>query len=147
MNTRRRLGRIPPVSPFGLIQETLWPDEWKILVACVLLNCTTRKVMEKIVTELFDRYPTPGDMAIADPEELSTMIETLGLQEKRAKTLIDLSKAYLTQTWTNADELPGIGEYGRAAHDIFVKGEVLSSPPKDGALVKYHRWQRENASR
>lgn len=30
----------PPVSPFGLIQEHLYQDPWKVLVACILLNQT-----------------------------------------------------------------------------------------------------------
>lgn len=31
---------VPPVSPFGLIQEHLYQDPWKVLVACMLLNKT-----------------------------------------------------------------------------------------------------------
>jgi hypothetical protein len=31
---------IPPVSPYGLIQEQLYRDPWKVLVACMLLNKT-----------------------------------------------------------------------------------------------------------
>ena len=31
----------PPVSPYGLIQESLWREPWKLLVACMLLNKTS----------------------------------------------------------------------------------------------------------
>lgn len=31
----------PPVSPHGLIEELLYWDPWKLLVACILLNKTT----------------------------------------------------------------------------------------------------------
>ena len=31
----------PPVSPYGLIQESLWRVPWKLLVACMLLNRTS----------------------------------------------------------------------------------------------------------
>lgn len=31
---------VPPVSPYGLIQEQLYQDSWKVLVACMLLNKT-----------------------------------------------------------------------------------------------------------
>lgn len=31
---------VPPVSPYGLIQEQLYQDPWKVLVACMLLNKT-----------------------------------------------------------------------------------------------------------
>lgn len=31
----------PPQSPFGLIEEQLFNDPWKLLVACILLNKTS----------------------------------------------------------------------------------------------------------
>jgi len=33
----------PPVSPFGLIEEELYHDPWKLLLACMLLNKTSGK--------------------------------------------------------------------------------------------------------
>lgn len=31
----------PPASPYGLIEEMLYEDPWKLLVACMLLNVTS----------------------------------------------------------------------------------------------------------
>lgn len=31
----------PPVSPFGLIEEELYSDPWRLLIACILLNKTS----------------------------------------------------------------------------------------------------------
>ena len=31
----------PPQSPFGLIEEQLFGNPWKLLVACILLNKTS----------------------------------------------------------------------------------------------------------
>lgn len=31
----------PPASPYGLIEEVLYEDPWKLLVACMLLNVTS----------------------------------------------------------------------------------------------------------
>ena len=31
----------PPASPYGLIEEYLYHDPWKLLVACMLLNVTS----------------------------------------------------------------------------------------------------------
>lgn len=31
----------PPVSPYGLLEEVLYQDPWKLLVACMLLNVTS----------------------------------------------------------------------------------------------------------
>ena len=33
----------PPPSPYGLIEEYLYEDPWKLLVACMLLNVTAGK--------------------------------------------------------------------------------------------------------
>lgn len=33
----------PPASPYGLIEEQLFGDPWRLLVACILLNQTTAK--------------------------------------------------------------------------------------------------------
>ena len=33
----------PPASPYGLIEEYLYEDPWKLLVACMLLNVTAGK--------------------------------------------------------------------------------------------------------
>ena len=32
----------PPLSPFGLLEEILWQDEWKLLVSCMMLNCSSK---------------------------------------------------------------------------------------------------------
>ena len=31
----------PPASPYGLLEEVLYEDPWKLLVACMLLNVTS----------------------------------------------------------------------------------------------------------
>ena len=39
-NPRKALWH-PPASPYGLIEEILYEDPWKLLVACMLLNVTS----------------------------------------------------------------------------------------------------------
>ena len=133
---------IPPRSPYSLIQEDLWPNEWKILVACMLLNCTTRKQVEKVMPHLFAAYPTPQDMAAARPEDLSPIIARLGFGNRRACNLIRMSQHYLTSSWSHASELPGVGAYASAAWEIFVKGLLPSECPNDHALTKYYHWRK-----
>ena len=135
---------IPHVSPFGLIQETLWPNEWRILVACILLNCTTRKSVEKVIPRLFEMYPGPQDMSSADEAQLSEMIAPLGFKSRRAKTLVQMSKEYVIGEWTHAKELPGVGEYAGAAWEIFVRGVLPPQAPKDHALTAYYMWRKKH---
>lgn len=140
--TRIRKHWIPPVSPYGLIQETLWPNEWRILVACMLLNCTTRKQVEKILPSLFKKYPDALAMSEADKDELSLVISTLGFKNRRSHNLIMMSKRYLDSSWNHASELPGIGKYGSAAWEIFIKGIMPPRCPDDHALTLYYKWRK-----
>ena len=135
---------IPPRSPYCLIQEDLWPDAHRILVACMLLNLTTRRAMEKVLPRVFRAYPTPEAMAAADPNDLSQIIAPLGFRNRRTKNLIEMSKRYLEPNWKHAKELPGIGEYGAAAWDIFVLRKLPAECPKDGALKNYYKWMKKN---
>jgi len=50
-----------PTSPdeFGLIQEKLRHDPWKMLVAVIFLNVTTAKMALPLLAELFKQWPTP----------------------------------------------------------------------------------------
>lgn len=135
---------IPPRSPYSLIQEDLWPDGWKILVSCMLLNCTTRKAMEKVLPHLFQEYPDAASMAAADFDRLSKIISPLGFRNRRAKNLIAMSAAYLRGDWKHARDLPGIGDYAAAAWEIFVLKTLPAEPPKDHALTWYYHWSKKN---
>jgi methyl-CpG-binding domain protein 4 len=137
----------PPVSPYGLIQETLWPDRWKILLSCMFLNCTSRKQVEKILPRFFDLWPTPKDLLASDRNVLVEVIKPLGFANRRAENIVKMSAAFSQGDWNDIKELPGIGEYAAAAYGIFCLGLLGSEPPKDGALVKYYNWRKFHEKR
>lgn len=129
--------RIPPISPYGLIQETLWPDEWKILIACMMLNCTTRKQVDKVAPVFFRLWPTPQALLDADPVHVATVCRSLGFANRRTSNMLKMSKAYIEANWKHAGELPGIGQYAARSWEIFCKATLGETPPQDHALVKY----------
>jgi methyl-CpG-binding domain protein 4 len=136
---------IPPRSPFSLIQEDLWPDEWMILVSCMLLNQTTRKQMEKVLPSFKRRWPTPQKFLEADLSDVGNLIGCLGFARRRTVNLVKMTQAYVSGEWTHARELPGIGDYGGAAWEIFCKGKLPDECPKDGALMKYWHWRKKHS--
>lgn len=137
-------GWMPPRSPYSLLQEDLWPSEWLILVSCVLLNCTTRKQVEKVLPEFVKRWPGPKQFILADRIEVATLIQPLGFCRRRTVALMKMTNMYLLpDLWEHARELPGIGEYGAAAWEIFCQGVFSAEPPKDHALVQYWEWYRD----
>ena len=138
-------GWCPPVSPYGLIQETLWPSEWKILVVCIMLNQTQRKQVEPIAREFFKLWPTAQDFMNVDPESVVTLLTPLGFGNRRTDNLIKMTKHYLTAPWEHARELPGIGGYAARAWEIFCLGELGDEPPNDHALVRYYDWAKKRS--
>jgi methyl-CpG-binding domain protein 4 len=135
---------IPHRSPYGLIQEDLFPDEWKCLVACLMLNCTSRKQIEKVIPDFFKKWPDPESFLLAKQEEVSGLISSLGFQNRRTKRLFEMTRAYVDRNWSHASELPGIGEYASRAWEIFFQGKIGENPPNDGALVLYWKWRKKH---
>ena len=134
---------IPPRSPKPLIQEDLWPNEWKILVACILLNLTTRKQVETVIYELFKRWPDAKSLSDANEAALSEVLKPLGMYKRRAKSLKRMSSEYLSNSWTTAKDLYGCGKYADDAYRIFMKGEWRDVDPDDHALNDYHGYLKE----
>ncbi|GAM82559.1 hypothetical protein ANO11243_005410 [Dothideomycetidae sp. 11243] len=87
----------PPTtaSRFGIVQEALWDDPYKLLIAVMFLNKTKGETAMPIFRSLMARYPTPDDLARADVSEISAMIYHLGLQTQRAKKLINFAKIWV----------------------------------------------------
>ncbi len=88
---------VPPRSPFGLLEEILWRDDWKLLTACMMLNCTTRLQVDRVLWELFTLAPTAEDaVKLGETERGIKLIEkclaTIGLHRKRARAFVRLSK-------------------------------------------------------
>jgi methyl-CpG-binding domain protein 4 len=135
--------KIPPVSPYSLIQESLWPDEWKCLVACVMLNCTSRKQVEKVLPAFFDKWPTATAVACADPEVMAEAIASLGFKHRRSQRLVRLAKEYTAGGWTHVRQLSGIGEYASRMWEMFFLGVLGDDQPSDGALTLYWKWRHQ----
>ena len=87
----------PPLqaTSFGLVQEALAHDPFRLLLAVIFLNKTRGHVALPVFYELMERYPTPADLAAAKLDDVVEIIQCLGLQNQRAATCINLAKAWL----------------------------------------------------
>ncbi|XP_071439261.1 methyl-CpG-binding domain protein 4-like isoform X2 [Hetaerina americana] len=81
----------PPKSPYNLIQETLFSHPWKLLVAAIFLNKTSGRNAVPMVLKFLNAWSTPEDVLQADVNTIENMIRPLGLQKKRAQTIIKFS--------------------------------------------------------
>ncbi|XP_036389136.1 methyl-CpG-binding domain protein 4 [Megalops cyprinoides] len=134
----------PPRSPFHLVQETLFHDPWKLLVATIFLNKTSGKMAIPVLWQFFDRYPSPEVTCGSDWKPIAELLKPLGLSELRAKIIVRFSDEYLNKQWRYPIELHGIGKYGNDSYRIFCVGEWRQVNPQDHKLNKYHAWLWEN---
>lgn len=131
---------IPPKSPFNLIQESLFHDPWKLLIATIFLNRTSGSKAIPVMWDFFKRYPNPEITRMADWKPIAELLQSLGLHEKRAKIIIRFSEEFLTKDWTYPKELYGIGKYGDDSYRIFCLGDWKDVTPNDHKLNFYHQW-------
>ncbi|KAM9855537.1 methyl-CpG-binding domain protein 4 isoform 2-T2 [Aulostomus maculatus] len=75
----------PPRSSFNLVQETLFHDPWKLLVATIFLNKTSGKMAIPVLWQFFEQYPSAEVARKADWKPMSQLMKPLGLYELRAK--------------------------------------------------------------
>ncbi|MFE3499624.1 endonuclease III [Kitasatospora sp. NPDC059160] len=73
--------------------ELDFENPFQLLVATVLSAQTTDLRVNQTTPALFAKYPTPEDMAAANPEELEEIIRPTGFFRNKAKSLIGLSTA------------------------------------------------------
>lgn len=132
----------PPKSPFDLLQERYWPDDWKILVVCLLLNQTSRKQVEPMIEVFFDRWPDARSAVSADENEMREVVHSLGMFNRRVKTIKKMSQQFLSG-FEDAIELYGCGKYADDTYRIFMKGEWKDVKPNDHALNDYHGFLKE----
>lgn len=100
--------------------------------------------MEPVMEVLFQKWPTPSHFASANAADVEDAIKSLGMQKKRASTLIAMSSQYHAGGWSDVRELKGVGEYAARAYEIFILGKLGSAPPKDHALLLYWNFLNNN---
>lgn len=91
-------------------------NAFQLLVATVLSAQTTDERVNQVTPTVFARYPTPADLAVADPAELENLIHSTGFFRAKAKNLIGLAAALeerfggaVPDRMEDLDALPGVG--------------------------------------
>ncbi|PNS17800.1 hypothetical protein CAC42_3195 [Sphaceloma murrayae] len=98
---RRKAGQSvivpPPIThkSFGIVQERLWQDPYRLLLATMFLNKTAGKSAMPIFNQLLEAYPTPQALAEAEWDNVFEIIKSLGLQKIRTKKLITFAQMWI----------------------------------------------------
>lgn len=118
----------PPLSSstFGLIQEKLANDPFRLLVAVTFLIRTHGKHAIPVFFELMERYPTPESLAAADKEEIVPIIRHLGLQNQRATTYQTYAQIWRADPPARGKRYAVRGYPTKSSGRNILKDEVLS---------------------
>jgi endonuclease-3 len=91
-------------------------NPYQLLVATILSAQSTDETVNKVTPAVFERYPTPEDLANANPEELEKLIYPTGFFRSKAKSLIGMARALVErfggEVPRDLDDLvtlPGVG--------------------------------------
>jgi endonuclease-3 len=72
-------------------------DAFQLLIATILsAQCTDERV-NKVTPDLFRKYPTPKDFAVADPRELEQDIRSTGFYRNKTKSILGASKRIIEE--------------------------------------------------
>ena len=66
-------------------------DPYQLLVATILSAQSTDEMVNKTTPVLFARYPTPADLAEADPDEVEGLIRSTGFFRSKTRSLIGMA--------------------------------------------------------
>ncbi|WCJ44805.1 Methyl-CpG-binding domain protein 4-like protein [Euphorbia peplus] len=133
----------PPRSHVALLQEDHAHDPWRVLLICMLLNCTTGQQVRGVLDDFFALCPDAKAATQATREEIQTVIRPLGLYRKRSNMIKRMSEEYLRDDWTHVTSLHGIGKYAADAYAIFCTGKWDQVIPKDHKLNDYWDFLRK----
>ena len=117
---------------------------FQLLVATILSAQTTDERVNMVTPEVFAAFPTPADLAAADPDRLEKMIHPTGFFRSKAKSLIGMAKAveerFGGQVPAAMDDLvtlPGVGR--KTANVVLSVAFGLPGLPVDTHVLRLSR--------
>jgi endonuclease-3 len=111
-------------------------DPFQLLVATILSAQTTDERVNQVTPALFAAYPTPADLAAADPADVERLIFPTGFFRAKARSLIGMAAALeerfggeVPSAMDDLVTLPGVGR--KTANVVRSVGFALPGLPVD----------------
>lgn len=93
-----------------------WGDPFKLTIAVLLSAQTTDKGVNKVTPALWKRYPTPCDLAAADPNDVAEIIRSIGFYKTKSLNCVKCAQMVVSdyggeipQDINEMQKLPGVG--------------------------------------
>jgi endonuclease-3 len=117
---------------------------FQLLVATILSAQTTDERVNLVTPELFRRFPTPADLAAADPNEVELLIHQTGFFRSKTKSLQGMARALeerfsgkVPEALEDLVTLPGVGR--KTANVVRSVGFGLPGLPVDTHVGRLSR--------
>ena len=101
---------------YPAVTELAHQDPFQLVIATILSAQTTDRSVNLVTPELFRRYPTPVDLAAADPAVVEQIIKPTGFFRLKTRRIIDASRrmvelfgGVVPNNLEDLVKLPGIG--------------------------------------
>ncbi len=115
-----------------------YKSAFELLIGCILSAQCTDKRVNKVTKDLFKKYTTPKELALADRVELEDEIHSCGFYRAKANFIINCCKAlvdeYKGQVPNSMQELTKLAGVGRKTANV-VLGNYYGLP---GIIVDTH---------
>lgn len=133
-----------PDHKYDLLECHFMPDEWKVLVTCILLNRTTRRQVERMIYGFFREFRDYEEL-LGKKSLIQFKVYSLGMATRRTETLINFCLDYEEYLKGNKtiDTLHGVGKYAYDCWRILFKKD-LDCKPEDKALQNYIKYYNED---
>ena len=91
-------------------------NTYELIVAVALSAQTTDVSVNKVTGKLFEKYPTPADLAKADVNDVIDIIRTIGMYKTKSKNITAMAKCIeekyggiVPEDYDELISLPGVG--------------------------------------
>jgi endonuclease III len=113
--TREVAARLAETYPEAIC-ELDHRNPFELLAATILSAQTTDANVNRVTPALFARFPTPADLAVADPAAVETIVKSTGFYANKTKSLLGMANALVErfggEVPTKLEDLvtiPGVG--------------------------------------
>lgn len=141
--THERLAHEYPGTAVELC-ELRHRNPYELLAATILsAQCTDARV-NQVTPHLFERFPTPEELAVADPAEVEEIVRSTGFYKNKTKSLIGMANALVDRfdgevptamrDWVT---VPGVGR--KTANVVRSVAQDLPGLPVDTHVLRLSR--------
>lgn len=140
---RRALERLGAEYP-GTAEELCeldFENPYQLLTATIMSAQTTDVRVNSVTPELFRRYPTAEDLAVADPTEVEEIIRSTGFYRNKTRSIIGMASALVERfdgrvptRMADYVTLPGVGR--KTANVVRSVAQGLPGLPVDTHVLR-----------